>query len=74
MAIDRDMGNRKGESQELHTLGRIAMQIDDNEEAEALFRDYVRIRIEIGSPLEEWFVENGYTDPEGEWDFPPEDT
>ena len=52
----------------------ISLERGAHDEAEVIFRDYVRIRIEIGSALEEWFVENGYTDPEGEWDFPPEDT
>ena len=47
------------------------MQRENLEEAEILFRDSVRILKEIEEPLGEWFVDNGYTDPEEEWDFPP---
>jgi tetratricopeptide (TPR) repeat protein len=69
--IDRQQDNRQGESQELARLGRIALDRGDHNAAEKLYRDSVRIVKELGSPFDQWFIDNGYTEPDAEWDFPP---
>ena len=73
LAIKREIGNRQGEAASLDNLGRIARNRGDWDEAERLYRESVRIKNEIGIPLADWFVENGYTDPDAPWDFPPPD-
>ena len=69
--IDRQQDNRQGESQELARLGRIALDRGDHNAAEKLYRDSVRIVKELGSPFDQWFIDNGYTEPDAEWNFPP---
>jgi len=54
----------------LDRLAGIAMNQEDYEVAERLFRDGVRLGNRIGVPLGRWHIENGYTDPDAEWDFP----
>ena len=71
LAIYREIGDRKGEGNSLHNLGDIAFSRGEYDEAERQWREHVRIYNEIGIPLADWFVENGYTDPDGDWDFPP---
>ena len=72
LAIEREIGNRKGESQSLYNIGFVYYnKRSDYYEAERLYRESVRINNEIGVPLDGWFIENGYTDPDEEWDFPP---
>ena len=71
LAIKREIGHRQGEAASLHNLGIIARNRGDWDEAERLYRESVRIKNEIGLPLSDWFVENGYTDPDADWDYPP---
>ena len=73
LTIDREMGNREGEAQELARLGRIALERGDHEVAEKLYRDSVSIMNELGRAPDKWLIENGYTEPDEEWDFPPKD-
>ena len=73
MAIMIEIGDRQGEAHSLGNLGLIAKIQGNLEEAEQLLRQNVRISLEIGIPLHDWFVENGYTDPDAEWDFPPDE-
>ena len=71
LAIQREIGDRYGEAASLNNLGNIAGIRGDLDEAERLIREVVRINNEIGIPLDDWFVENGYTDPDAPWNFPP---
>jgi len=71
LAIKREIGDRQGEAAPLGNLGSIADNRGDYDEAERLYRESVRIKNEIGVPLGDWYVENGYTDPDAPWDFPP---
>ena len=71
LAIQREIGDRQGEATSLGNLGNIAGTRGELAEAERLYRDSVRIMNEIGIPLDDWYTENGYTDPDAEWDFPP---
>ena len=71
LAIKREIGDRKGEANSLHNLGDIAASRGEYDEAERQWREHVRIYNEIGIPLADWFVENGYTNPDADWDFPP---
>ena len=66
-------GDRQGEADSLGNLGLIAQNRGDYDEAERLYRESVRIRNSIGTPLSDWFVWHGYIDPDAPWDFPPED-
>jgi len=71
LVISREIGERSGEATSLGHLGNVAFERGDYDETERLYRAYVRILSEIGEPLVDWFIENGYTDPDAEWDFPP---
>ena len=71
MAIHREIGDRLGEAKSLYNLGNIAKARGIMDEAERLYRESVRIKNGIGLPLDDWLIENGYTDPDAEWNFPP---
>jgi tetratricopeptide (TPR) repeat protein len=69
-------GDGKGEmpideAATLHNLGTNAIKLDNPEMAEKYFRSHVQIKNGLDLPLDEWYVEHGYTDPDAEWDFPP---
>ena len=71
LAIKHEIKDRLGEANSLHTLGNIAYSRKNWKKAEGFYRDSVRIRKEIGSPLPPWYIENGFEDPDGRWRFPP---
>ena len=71
LAIMREIGNRQGEAGSLNNLGALAYNRGDYDEAVRLYRESVRIKNGIGIPLTDWLIENGYTDPDEEWEFPP---
>ena len=71
LAINRETGDRALEEGVLYVLGQIALNRGDREEAEGLLRESLRIKKEMGTPLDDWFIVNGYTNPDTEWDFPP---
>ena len=71
LEIALEIGDRDIETNVYCSLGFINWWRGDLEEAARLFREYVRIRNENQMPLSEWIIENGYTDPDAEWDFPP---
>ena len=55
----------------MRNLASIAMVHGDSEEAESLLKGWIRTSIEIGSPLEDWMVENGMAENlDAEWVFP----
>ena len=66
----REVGDCQGEASSLGNLGLIAYTRGDYDEAEGLYRESVRIKNGIGVPLGEWYIENGYTDPDAE-ELPP---
>jgi tetratricopeptide (TPR) repeat protein len=69
--IKQEIGDLHGEATSQSSLGEIALLRGDYEAAQGYFRKYVRINHECGVPLYDWFENNGYTDPDEEWDFPP---
>ena len=71
LAIKREIGDRRGEAASLNNLGLIAHTRGEYDEAERLHRESVRIKNGIGVPLDDWHIENEYTDPDADWDFPP---
>ncbi len=71
LAIKREVGDRQGEASSLGNLGNVAYNRGDYDEAERLHRESVRINNEIGVPLGDWYIENGYTDPDEKWEYPP---
>jgi tetratricopeptide (TPR) repeat protein len=71
LEIDRKIGDRFGEVQTVYNLGVYAFEQGHYKEAEGRFRESIRISNEIGCSVNEWLVENGYSDPESIWDFPP---
>ena len=71
LSISLEIGDRPFEALSLGNLGLIAHERGDLEEAERLYRESVRIKNELGVPLGDWYIENGYTDPDAEWEFPP---
>ena len=73
LAINRAIGDRNDEALTLNNLGDIAKDRGELDKAESLYREYVRINNEIGVPLNDWYVDNGYTDPDADWDFPPKE-
>ena len=73
LEIDREMGNKKGQVVSLEKLATIAMMQENYDLAERLFRDCVRMANSAGIPAGPWYVKNGYTDPDADWDFPPDE-
>jgi tetratricopeptide (TPR) repeat protein len=71
LAIMREVGHRQGEAVALNNLGSNAERRGDYDEAERLHRESVRIKNGIGVPLGDWYIENGYTDPDEKWEYPP---
>ena len=69
--INRKIGDKIAELNTLYNLGVCAFKRKRFKEAEDYFRESVRIMNEEGAPVNEWLVENGYTDPDSKWDFPP---
>ena len=39
--------------------------------SEEFFRNCVRLNNVINNPVPDWMENRGFTDPEGDWDFPP---
>ena len=39
--------------------------------SEEFFRNYLRLNNIINQPVLGWMEDRGFTDPEGDWDFPP---
>ncbi len=57
--IMKEIGNREGEASSLNNLGSIAKKRGDLDEARSFYTECVRIRREIGIPIDP-FTENGY--------------
>ena len=72
LSVYREVGDRHGEADAMANIGSIAHRLGDFKMAERYYRDHVRIANQIGVPMADWFVNRGYTDPDAEWDFPPE--
>jgi tetratricopeptide (TPR) repeat protein len=62
LAIKREIGNRQGEAHSLELLGDIASDTGNisNDESHRCYTEAVRIRREIGIPIGQWFIDNGY--------------
>ena len=55
----------------MNNLGMIYLERGEPITAEGYFRESVRLNKQIGIPLDEWYIANGYIDPDSNWDFPP---
>ncbi|HIF16469.1 MAG TPA: tetratricopeptide repeat protein, partial [Candidatus Poseidoniales archaeon] len=56
----RKNGDRQGEAASLNNLGNIADTRGDLAEADRLWRESVRIKREIGVPIDQWLIDKGY--------------
>ena len=72
LEISRKIGYSLGEFEVLRDLGwNLLYDKGDYQESENMLRKCVRIRIEMGVPLGDWFVDRGFIDPDADWTFPP---
>ena len=61
LAIVREIGDRQGEALSLINLGRLAQHSkDQHDEHHRMFTEAVKIQREIGIPIDQWFIDNGY--------------
>ena len=60
LAIKREIGDREGEANVLNSLAILAEIRNDPTEQRRLNTEAVRIRREIGIPIDQWFIDNGY--------------
>ena len=70
LRIFREIKELREEAETRRTMGNVAVEREDYESAERNYREYVRIFNKIGLPLPDWYIENGYTDSDADWDFP----
>lgn len=54
-------------------LGRIYIEIGEYEKAEHNHRECVKIRLLQGARLGDWYEIHQFTDPNANWNYPPED-
>jgi len=75
LAIQRDLGYRHEEALTLTLLAWSTLNREnkDLEKSEQLYREAVRILLELNIPLDIWFHKHGYTDPDSNWNFPPKE-
>ena len=72
LEIYSNIGYSLGEFEVLRDLGwNLLYDEGDYHESEIILRKCVRICIEIGVPLGDWFVDRGFIDPDADWTFPP---
>jgi len=60
LAIKREIGNRQGEADSLINLGIIMNSKGQHDEERRMYTSAVRIQREIGIPIQQWFIDNGY--------------
>ena len=60
LAITREIGDRKGEATSLNNLAVIAASRGDPDEQRRFNTEVVKIHREIGIPIDQWFIDNGY--------------
>jgi tetratricopeptide (TPR) repeat protein len=59
LAIKREIGDRGGEAGSLIGLGNTLLN-RNMDERHRCFTEAVRIHREIGIPIDQWFIDNGY--------------
>ena len=59
LAINREIGDRQGEADSLINLGNTLLN-RNMDERHRCYTEAVRIRREIGIPIDQWFIDNGY--------------
>jgi hypothetical protein len=60
LAIEIEIGDRAGEASSLVSLAIIAQSKNDSNEQHRLNTEAVRIWREMGIPVDQWFIDNGY--------------
>lgn len=60
MAIKREIGDRQGGANSLVNFGPIMNSKGQYDEEHRMYTEAVRIRREIGIPIGQWFIDNGY--------------
>ena len=61
LAIRREISDREGEAMSLINLGRLVQHSKgQHDEHHRMFTEAVKIQREIGIPIDQWFIDNGY--------------
>ncbi|MDB9834887.1 tetratricopeptide repeat protein, partial [Candidatus Poseidoniaceae archaeon] len=60
LAIKREIGDRQGEANSLINLGITMNSKGQHDEKRRMYTSAVRIQREIGIPVDQWFIDNGY--------------
>ena len=60
LAINREVGYRDGEAMSLIHLGNIISDNGNMDEGHRCYTEAVRIQREIGLPVDQWLIDNGY--------------
>ena len=71
MAEYEDLGVFNMHGRIFSRLGNVALGEGDIELSEDLHRQAVGVYISQGIPISGWYAENGYVDPDADWEFPP---
>ena len=59
LAIRREIGDRQGEAASLSGLGNSLLNRNEDERHRC-YTESVRIKREIGIPINQWYIDNGY--------------
>ncbi len=83
LEIERRIGDRLAEARSIEYIASSLLNSEEvntanpellyenTVESERLYRQAVRIFNELNIPLSEWYHDNGYTNPDSYWEFPP---